>query len=548
MNNRILLAFMLLCLCFLNACKKSSPPALPANKDILSFVFKTSLNSAVLQADVYGLVGKDSIIAKVPVGTAITALTPDLTISGKSVNPTNHTAQNFTNPVRYTVTAEDGSQRLYTVLVKYLSTSKEILSFVFKAADNPGLTVDLHLVAGTDTLSAVAPPEIDLHKLVPSITFNGQQISPADKSQQDFSVPVNYTVTAEDGSVRKYTVILGSNKLLFTGCSNGYLYALDANTGKIKWQYNCGVQVLNPAFSNGYVYTMLSDGQMLAADAATGAKKWQVMLMPGLYQLPVIQDGIICVTMNVKNGGAYLFAVDQSSGTILWQQGPANDSYSCPSMANGIVIVPSFNTGILAFKTAGGGLAWTRPNGITVGNPIVKNNTVYFGGESAFLEACDITTGAFKWKSIYAGGMPSATAVGAFIYSAASASLFASNIADGIIAWRFDLGTNALFTAPSVTNGILVSGFGTGQILTLNTITGKFLWQKDYWPALQLTSFVAANGWIYFGLTDGRLLALDAATGATRWTFQQAGATVGNPVVIDAKGIAYHVTDSGNQQ
>lgn len=59
-----------------------------------------------------------AITATVPVGTNVTALVPTIEISADaSVSPTSGTAQNFTSPVTYTVTAEDGSKQLYTVTI-----------------------------------------------------------------------------------------------------------------------------------------------------------------------------------------------------------------------------------------------------------------------------------------------------------------------------------------------------------------------------------------------------------------------------------------------
>jgi hypothetical protein len=60
-----------------------------------------------------------TIAIKVPSGTDVTKLTPTITVSEKAtVSPASGVAQNFTNPVRYTVTAEDGSTASYTVTVK----------------------------------------------------------------------------------------------------------------------------------------------------------------------------------------------------------------------------------------------------------------------------------------------------------------------------------------------------------------------------------------------------------------------------------------------
>jgi hypothetical protein len=59
-----------------------------------------------------------TVAATVPAGTNVTALVPTIGISdAAAVSPASGTAQNFTTPVTYTVTAEDGSKQTYIVTV-----------------------------------------------------------------------------------------------------------------------------------------------------------------------------------------------------------------------------------------------------------------------------------------------------------------------------------------------------------------------------------------------------------------------------------------------
>lgn len=103
------LVIMLAITALLTSCKKES-----SEKKILEFRFATPAVEAVITESA------KTIVATVPVGTDVTALVPIITISEKaSVNPLSGMPQNFTNPVAYTVTAEDGSQAVYTVTVTF---------------------------------------------------------------------------------------------------------------------------------------------------------------------------------------------------------------------------------------------------------------------------------------------------------------------------------------------------------------------------------------------------------------------------------------------
>jgi len=61
-----------------------------------------------------------TILVNVPAGTDVATLTPTISITGISVTPNSGVAQNFTNPVKYTVTAVDGTILNYLVTVAVL--------------------------------------------------------------------------------------------------------------------------------------------------------------------------------------------------------------------------------------------------------------------------------------------------------------------------------------------------------------------------------------------------------------------------------------------
>jgi len=63
-----------------------------------------------------GTITSNTVTVNVPVGTNLLSLTPTITISaGATILPASGSAQNFTNPVLYTVTAADGTIATYTV-------------------------------------------------------------------------------------------------------------------------------------------------------------------------------------------------------------------------------------------------------------------------------------------------------------------------------------------------------------------------------------------------------------------------------------------------
>lgn len=100
----------------LGACKKDTTLPTPQNTDnsITSFSF-TSLSPVVTTT-----INGTNISAVVGSNTNLANLTPTIVLpAGASIVPESGVAQNFTNPISYTVTAENGLQQMYTVTVKY---------------------------------------------------------------------------------------------------------------------------------------------------------------------------------------------------------------------------------------------------------------------------------------------------------------------------------------------------------------------------------------------------------------------------------------------
>src|SRR5258708_30948867 len=248
---------------FFISCKKHTTPS--SNKAITNFVFQAVENATVLSADVQGKIGTDTILLLLPPGSSVSNLIPTITITGNAITPASKVAQNFTHPVEYTCTAADGSTKTYTVIARPLSTDKVITSFIFRAADNAGLSSDVTGTIGKDTIRVSLSGNATINALKPTIAYIGKSIFPLSNSTQDFSFPITYSVGAEDGSHHTYTVIVSVNLALYVGGDDGYLYALDATTGQLKWKTATGGAIRSsPTFYKGLIYVGSGDGNLFA--------------------------------------------------------------------------------------------------------------------------------------------------------------------------------------------------------------------------------------------------------------------------------------------
>ena len=188
------------------------------DKDLTSFAFQ-SVRNQNLWTEVRGTITGTTIFLTVPNGTDVRILVATFATTGASVRvvgtvqTSGTTANDFTNPVIYRVTAADGSTKDYTVTVREASsTEKELTAFTFLSVNNPGLAADVTGTITGTSIAVVVPIGTNITALVATFSTTGADVRVAGMTQvtgttaNDFTITVTYTVTAEDGSTRDFTV------------------------------------------------------------------------------------------------------------------------------------------------------------------------------------------------------------------------------------------------------------------------------------------------------------------------------------------------------
>ena len=191
---------LLAAMMFMNACDVEKEPYIQGVEDE-KFILTFKVDS------VYGSIDEDTKMVRLDfsAGTDVTHLVPTIIISNyATIEPESGVAQDFTNPVYYTVTAMNGTTAQYMVeaVVHDAENEKSILSFRFDALDADGIIDEV-----ARKIDFVLPAETDVTQLVPTIEVSeGATVEPASGVAQDFTHPVTYTVTAQNGTTAAYIV------------------------------------------------------------------------------------------------------------------------------------------------------------------------------------------------------------------------------------------------------------------------------------------------------------------------------------------------------
>jgi hypothetical protein len=189
--------------------------------DILSFSFPEQTGPATI--------GDGTIDIEVSMSASLNNLTPEITISQYAeITPESGVAQDFSSAFIYTVTAENDDEQEWTVNVTAataLSSQNEIIDFVLEEQTGPATidgtahTVEIEVEMGTDITALI--PEITISDLA--------SIYPESGVEMDFTNPVTYTVTAEDGTEQGWEITVN---LVYNTETDFLAYSFPQQTGE----------------------------------------------------------------------------------------------------------------------------------------------------------------------------------------------------------------------------------------------------------------------------------------------------------------------------
>jgi hypothetical protein len=209
-------------------------PTPSSSKDITQFKLSGVVNSGLVIGAAPDADGSYPISVQVPSGTDLASLGTEITHTGVNISPAAETPQNFNSPQNYIVRAEDGSVKIYKVMVHAAdSGAKLITSLIFNEVPLSGGGT-IRVVAAIDQaakiITAAVPSVAEITALKPIITYIGKSITPPGGSEdnanpftdngsggagRDFTGSQTYTVKDQDNEPQQYTVTV-TKKSAFT--------------------------------------------------------------------------------------------------------------------------------------------------------------------------------------------------------------------------------------------------------------------------------------------------------------------------------------------
>jgi hypothetical protein len=502
-----------------------------------------------------GSINGTAISVKLPVGTNVTALVATFTTTGASVKvgsttqTSGVTANNFTNPVVYRVTAADGSTQDYTVTITPPSSDKELTDLGFYVYD---LDEDVWGVF-TGTNIAVTLPYRDVTALVADFSTTGVSVTvgttvqDSGSTENDFTNPVVYTVYAEDASTQNYTVTVtlgpSINEITdFDFIISGRRYSADISDPDVKVLVPQGTDlttlVANFSLSEG---VSVKVGSVVQVSGTT----------PNDFTNPLIY------TVVGGDGTTHNYTV-----TVDFQ------SWATLTTANGLGgnrVRDVFVNGSNLYAATNNGLSISTDGGITFTNKTIANGLGNNDLTSVFVDGANVYAGSNSGLSIStdggitfttkttANGLGDNLVLGVFaqgvnVYAATSGGLSIST--DGGITFTNKTTTNGL--GNNFIFGVYASGSNvyaaTNGGLSISTDGGATFTNKTTANGLganSVMSVVASGSKVYAATTNGLSISTDGGVTFTNKTFMD-GLPTNNLNDIQVNGLyLYIATMSG---
>jgi eukaryotic-like serine/threonine-protein kinase len=367
------------------------------------------------------------------------------------------------------------------------------------------------------------------------------------------------------------------NGIVYIGSADGYLYALDEQTGTAKWQFKTGSRVVSsPAVSGGAVYFGSYDGNFYALNAADGKLLWKFKTggerrfegthlhgsqpvsetMPDPFDVYLSSPAIWRDAVYFGSGDGNIYALNAKTGAKLWSFKTGDVVHASPGIDDGTLFVGSWDSYFYALDAQSGSVKWRFKTGEDpdthnqVGiqsSAAIMDGTVFFGCRDSHLYALDEQTGGKKWSiDLHGSWVIASPAVrdGKVYFATSDSGLFyAVNASDGSVIFSVDFQHWPTFGSPAIAGDMLYTGSWRGTLTAINLSKQKEAWAYQTDASKRLgPDFTKADGTPNYGAAYASDFYDDLITGFTR--MMALGAFLSSPVIDD--GVIFVGSTDGN--
>ncbi|HET7308428.1 MAG TPA: PQQ-binding-like beta-propeller repeat protein [Gammaproteobacteria bacterium] len=288
--------------------------------------------------------------------------------------------------------------------------------------------------------------------------------------------------------------------------------ALNPDTGKIVWQFETVGEVMpTPAYRNGIVYVTTGAGELYALDAETGAVRWQLPLRTdritvdtGLHLSAGLPSFVSMSSPHIKDGVLYVggldtvFAIDLATHKVKWKFSRLASFTDVPVAISkrGVIVT----------------------TGVKVPVQLSYAEIRKYGAvreDYHFIYAIN-PNGSLRWKHLMGpgsqqenntSGAPAIAHGRVYVGSPYAEALFAYDVSSGKLLWKYFTGVK-IKGPPAIVDGFVFFGDTRGTLYVLNATTGKLIRKRHFPDALAPAGPVVIDQNLYVGCQDGNVYSI----------------------------------------
>lgn len=311
-----------------------------------------------------------------------------------------------------------------------------------------------------------------------------------------------------DGAVRSSPAVVRGT--VYIGSNDGYLYALDAETGEEQWAHETdGPVISSPAVLRNMVYVGSDDTHVYALSAATGEQQWLVDTGDRVRSSPTVAGDVDPAGIDEVVG------IGSDDGSVYFLDAVSGDSLKTIQTDGPVVSSP------VMYVTSGG--VWEAGTGGTDG-------TSYWWIPEGQLGTVNTLPAS---APVYAPMSVPDRFLENIWYRAHDDGTIEKRVFEGSnrAEWTFETG-GSIRTIPVLADDFVYVASRDSTVYAIDRESGEQEWLFDTGGPVDSSPAVAGAA-VYVGSADHRVYGLHAETGDTLWAYETGGPVVSSPAVVD---------------
>jgi outer membrane protein assembly factor BamB/tRNA A-37 threonylcarbamoyl transferase component Bud32 len=296
------------------------------------------------------------------------------------------------------------------------------------------------------------------------------------------------------------------------------------------WAFQCEDEIRGtPLIYNGVIYVGCYDNNLYALNATNGEFSWKYPTDGGIVSRPAAFEGNIFFGSEDHR----VHVVSARSGKVVWTYYTEGPVRSSPRIAENHCFIGSDDKYLHAINVTTGRASWKFETDAEVrSTPYVINELVYVGCESGDVYCADYR-GELKWRYRAKRAVTSSPLVqdNVVYFTSIDGQLYSLDAKSGFVIWRFRMEKGSIVSPCQVEN-LVFTGAADGYIYAVETRSAKEVWRFHTDHQVSGSPVIYKDS-LYCGSADGYLYCLEYKTGRLRWKFESKGPITGTPLVFD---------------